>query len=47
MGVKQCTVSQWELGTAQPNTDTIRKLCFLLNCSSDELLGIETNREPA
>ena len=41
LGVKQNTVSQWESGERQPSVGLLPKLAELLDCTVDELLGIE------
>ena len=41
LGVKQNTVSNWETGTSEPDIDTLRKLCRILNCTAAEILGME------
>lgn len=41
LGVKQTTLSGWECGVKKPNSDTICNLAITLNCTTDELLGIE------
>ena len=40
LGVKQPTVSCWENGISAPTLSNIYKLTEILNCTSDELLGI-------
>ena len=32
----------YEKGTREPNVDTIKKLCVIFDCTSDELLEIDT-----
>lgn len=39
MGVSQNTVSSWELGTRQPDYDTLLKLSRLFDVTTDYLLG--------
>ena len=41
LGVTQGAVSQWENGTTNPGIELLPKLAEILNCSVDELLGIE------
>lgn len=41
LGVDRSTVAKWETGAAKPRTDALIKLCEILSCSADELLGIE------
>lgn len=45
LGVKQNTVSNWETGTSEPDIDTLRKLCRILNCTAAEILGMEPIRQ--
>jgi len=40
-GVSVPTVSRWEARKREPRGDDLRKLCALLSCSSDQLLGVE------
>lgn len=37
--------AHYESGDAEPNIDTIKKLCIIFDCTSDELLEIETDSE--
>lgn len=41
------TISLWEKGKSKPDIDTLKKLCILFNCTSDELLEIDTPGERA
>ena len=41
IGISRATVSQYLSGRAQPSLSTLAKLCTLLDCSSDEILGIK------
>ena len=41
LGVRQCTYSGWERSRSEPNIDTLRKLCRILNCTAAEILGME------
>jgi len=41
MGIRQQTISQYELGVTEPDIATIKKLCKFFDVSSDYLLGIE------
>lgn len=34
--------ASWEQGRTQPDIDSIRKLCAILDVSADYLLGLET-----
>lgn len=36
------TVYQWRIGTYQPRVEYLRPLCQILQCSADDLLGIES-----
>ncbi len=38
---KSRTIKNWESGDTIPDIDTIKKICTILNCSSDYLLGLE------
>lgn len=38
---KSRTVKNWESGDTIPDLDTIKKICVILKCSSDYLLGLE------
>lgn len=38
LGLKQSTVSMWEMGKRSPRTDALPKLALILGCSIDELL---------
>ena len=39
---KSRTIKNWESGETIPDIDTIKKICKVLDCSSDYLLGLET-----
>jgi transcriptional regulator with XRE-family HTH domain len=39
LGVKQTTVSMWEIGENVPRVELLPKIAGLYNCSIDELLG--------
>ena len=41
LGVKQSTVFSWKQGKFQPRVQYIRTMCKILDCSADELLGVE------
>lgn len=41
LNVTQGAVSQWELGITKPRADVLLKLSSILECTVDELLGIE------
>lgn len=41
LGVSQSTVAMWESGQSKPRADMLIKLSRILNCTTDELLGIE------
>ena len=36
-------VSRWENDDTEPSFDTLKDMCRILNCSTDELFGIEKN----
>ncbi len=38
---KSRTIKNWESGDTIPDIDTIKKICTILNCSSDYLLGLD------
>lgn len=46
MGCMQSTVFQWKGGGFSPKANKVVKLCTLLQCSADELLGIATYSTP-
>lgn len=39
LNVTQATYSEYEAGKCRPSFETLNKLCDILNCSSDYLLG--------
>lgn len=41
LGIDRSTVAKWETGQSKPRTDALIKLCEILSCTADELLGIE------
>lgn len=41
IGVAQTDYSRWECDKRKPNLTNVVKLCKVLNCSADELLGIK------
>ena len=41
IGVSKATVSQYLSGRAQPTLATFSKLCKVLDCSADDILGIK------
>lgn len=41
IGVSRATVSQYLSGRAQPTLATLAKLCAVLDCSADDILGIK------
>lgn len=43
--ISQRTYAHYETGKHEPNIDTIKKLCILFNCTSDELLEIDTEKD--
>ena len=40
LGVTQGAVAQWEKGITSPNIRLLPKLATILNCTTDELLGV-------
>lgn len=47
MGVRQNTITQWELGNRQPRADILVKLADTVGCTLDELLRPEKEKIPA
>ena len=45
IGVTQPAWNQWELGVREPKFDKLRDICRLLNCSADELLGLQEEKK--
>ena len=43
--ITQQAYANYEQGTREPSMDIIKKLCVLFNCTSDELLEIETEKD--
>lgn len=41
IGVTRSAYSNYEQGLREPDLNTLKKICLLLNISSDYLLGIE------
>lgn len=41
IGKKRQTISNWERGISEPNLNELIKLKNILNCSFEELLGLE------
>ena len=41
LGISQSAIAMWETGQSFPRTELLPKLAEILNCSVDELLGIE------
>lgn len=41
LGVSRTAVAKWESGEKEPTLQNLTKLCKILGCSSDYLLGIE------
>jgi transcriptional regulator with XRE-family HTH domain len=44
LGITRQVISVWATNISDPNVENIRKICKLLNVTSDELLGIN-NKE--
>ena len=40
IGVSDQTISNWEVGLRTPRADYIRRMCDVLGCSADYLLGL-------
>lgn len=38
LNVSQNTISQWESGARKPDIITLKKLAYILGCTTDELL---------
>lgn len=49
LGVSAQAISKWELGKAEPDRESILKMCELFDVSADELLGRDpgTKKEAA
>ena len=43
VGVTKQTISGWERGRRTPSADDLIKLCQVLNCSADYLLGLSND----
>lgn len=41
VGYKQVTISAWEVGRSEPSMGDIAKLAIALDCTQEELIGIE------
>jgi len=41
VGISKSTISQYLSGRAQPTLATLSKLCKVLDCSADDILGVE------
>lgn len=46
-GVAQSTVGGWEAGKREPNYETTMRLARFFGVSIDDLLGLETKKDPA
>lgn len=44
LGVSKACISSYEIGTAAPSLDTIRKLCSIFSITADELLDLNKRR---
>ena len=40
IGVSDQTISNWEVGLRTPRADYLRRMCKVLDCSADLLLGL-------
>ena len=47
LNMSQQGYAHYESGTNEPNVETLKKLCLIFNCTSDELLEIDTPGERA
>lgn len=47
LGVKQSTISTWERGRRDPDTDTVKKLAEIFGVSIDYLLELNNDNEKA
>ena len=45
LGVRRVTVTQWEIGNAEPTASKLRELTRLYGCTADDLL-MENVEEP-
>lgn len=45
LSVASYTISDWEQGRADPDIESIKKLCVIFDITADELLEIETNAQ--
>ena len=43
LGVSAQAVSKWELGKAEPDSESIMQMCQLFGVTADQLLGIDSN----
>ena len=41
VGISRATLSQYLSGRAQPTLSTLAKLCKVLDCSADDILGLK------
>lgn len=41
VGISRATLSQYLSGRAQPTLATLAKLCKVLDCSADDILGLK------
>lgn len=46
LSVRRQTISRYETGTLDLDTDTIRRLCEIFGVTADYLLGFSTQRRP-
>ena len=47
IGVSVNTISCWETGSYEPNSESLKKLTKLFRCSADYLLGLTDERVKA
>ena len=46
LGIKNNRVSNWEQGLNRPDADILTKLCYVLDVSPSELLGVHLSDDP-
>ena len=47
LGITNPAWNQWETGKREPKYDKLIEICLLLDCSPNELLGIDNNSQPS
>lgn len=43
--IKNYTISDYEQGRSEPDLETLKKICIILDISADELLEIDTEKK--